>query len=504
MILATSTAAEALSAAERETLERFESSFGLRRVSGYIYPSAEYGLSDAQYAGRMTGIVGRLTSEGRKLFPYLVETIPFASEAYGYLATPCRDSPGSFNVLVSGPDGAALVGTYRRPDGRQELVITADSNPGTIHSELLFHGILNWATRGVFLGTQRYYLTVHIDDVFAANPRSTSPFSKSEPASQPIRMDATDATRALEWMAGNDFRMDLLFNGHGASGSDELTRVLLDSRAAFGWLNHTWSHENLDDADASLIVSEIQRNIAWAEGQGLPIDRSALVTGAHSGLANPNIVQALNELGVSWIGADNSHHSSQVAIGRALTVPRWPTNAYFNVGRRSEQLEAYNASYVRTDGNAEATTGRASPATWDAYVESESSIIFRHLMSNDPRPHFFHQSNLAEDGIFYDLVDPAVKHYRAHVNAPLVQLAFADIGAVLLKQRRWTQAVARGQVRAYLCDGKVTVKSSVATEVPVTGTVEGSEYGGQNSGWIEVAAGRTSIDLAATPSSRQH
>lgn len=497
VILTTSNAAAALTAKERSTLESFESCFGIRRVGGYIFPSFEYGLSDPTYAGRMTGVVGSLTLKGRRLFPYLVGPVPFSSEAHGYLATPCGADLGAFEVLVSGPDGAALVGIYRRRNGRHELVMTTDSNSSTIHSRLLFHGILNWVTRGVFLGMQRYYLTLHIDDVFASNSRWTSSAGDSDPPSRPIRMGARDARRAVDWMAANDLTVDLLFNGHGASASEAMTQVLLASRRAFGWINHTWSHENLDGADASLVVGEIQRNIEWAEDNGIPIDRSELVTPEHSGLANPNVALALNELGVTWIGADNSQHPNQFSVGPALTVPRWPTNAYFNVGKRSEQLDEYNTTYFGRDADPETATSRMSPATWDAYIESESSVICGHLMSNDPRPHFFHQSNLAEDGIFYDLIDPVIAFYRQHVAAPLLRLAFADIGAVLLKQHRWTEAIARGHVTAYLRDGRVYVKASVATEVPLTGTVAGSEYSCQNSGWINVAAkSLTPIDLA--------
>lgn len=497
VVLTTSSAAMALTTEERSALESFESTFGIRRINGYVRPSYEYGFSNAKYEGRMTGVVGSLTSEGKSLFPYLKGPVPFSPEAYGYLAAPRPGGRGAFEVLVSGRDGVALVGICRRSNGRQELVMTADSNSGTIHSELLFHGMLSWATRGVFLGTQRHYLTVHIDDVFASNSRRHFGLQSSEPALGAIRMQAEDAARALAWMQANNIRMELLYNGNGASPTDELTQALLAAREAFGWINHTWSHGNLDQASVLRIVSEIQQNIEWAEEHELPIDRSELVTGEHSGLANPNMVQALLELGVTWIGADNSSRPRQFSVGPALTVPRWPTNAYFNVGRRGEQLDEYNTIYMGRSPNIETTTSRMPPSTWNAYIESESSMIFKHLISNDPRPHFFHQSNLAEDGIFYDVIDPAIRFYRELIDAPLVRLGLADIGALLLKQERWADAVAHGDVTAYLCEATVYVQASGAMEVPLTGTIAGSEYGGQNSGWIEVdAKSLTTIDLA--------
>ena len=44
-----------------------------------------------------------------------------------------------------------------------------DGNGGQLQSELLRHGELNWVTRGVYLGDQRNYLAINIDDVFLSD-----------------------------------------------------------------------------------------------------------------------------------------------------------------------------------------------------------------------------------------------------------------------------------------------------------------------------------------------
>ena len=44
--------------------------------------------------------------------------------------------------------------------------MTVKSNEFQSHNQLLRHGMLNWVTRGVYLGHQRNYLELHVDDVF--------------------------------------------------------------------------------------------------------------------------------------------------------------------------------------------------------------------------------------------------------------------------------------------------------------------------------------------------
>ena len=37
-----------------------------------------------------------------------------------------------------------------------------------------------------------------------------------------------------------------------------------------------------------------------------------------------------------------------------------------------------------------------TPATWAEYLDQRDRVMFRHLTGNDPRPHYFHQTNLAD------------------------------------------------------------------------------------------------------------
>ena len=89
--------------------------------------------------------------------------------SFGFSAVP---NPAAFTTLVSGPGGGAYLGIYTDPiDLRQEMVFTVSSNENQIENQLLRHGMLSWVTRGVYLGTQRNYFTMNIDDIFRADAK---------------------------------------------------------------------------------------------------------------------------------------------------------------------------------------------------------------------------------------------------------------------------------------------------------------------------------------------
>ena len=117
-------------------------------------------------------------------------------------------------------------------------------------------------------------------------------------------------------------------------------------------------------------------------------------------------------------------------MGAVRAVPRYPSNVYYNVSRQGQQLDEYNWIYVAPPGGAcvpiaGVTTCRAAGATWAEYVASETQVMFRHLDGNDPRPHYFHQSNLADynpalpdahadqGGILYPVIDALLARYDA-------------------------------------------------------------------------------------------
>jgi hypothetical protein len=507
----------ALSPDEWTALREYERTFGVRELDAYVYPSPAYGLNYPNWAspdagGSQAGVIASLTNAGRSAFPYLAGRIEY-DDAWGYHATPA--DPLRFTTLVAGPDGSALAGVYRAADGREQLVSTVDANAYMLQHELLAQGMLSWVTRGTYLGYARNYLGLEIDDTFIADDRwdmstNTTP---EDDDSRVILMTAADVSRALSWERKNGLRLDLVFNGDGADGIDgglrphkkvnrkhatELTQALLKAKDKFGWINHTWDHQNFDWLDYPTLVSEIADNQAFARRQRLPFDPSELVTGEHAGFSNPSLPFALQQTGIQWIASDASRTPEQTLYGPALTVPRYPTNVYYNVGTVAEQLDEYNYVYFEHCTNSPTNTCLTQPATWSQYVTSEVGIMFRHVLGNDPRPHYFHQSNLAEDGVLYPVIDALLAKYRTYFNLPVVQPTLGRAGAVLAQQRRWRETLAFGRLTAYIQDGRVYLQGDAMTEAPITGSSFGDSYGGTRSGWISLP-GSGLADLKSRP-----
>jgi hypothetical protein len=286
--------------AEWATLAKFERTFGIRQLSDDTAPSPAHGLNLVGTGGAQDGKVGTLTVTGRAAFPYLKGPIPIpdndpaTAEAFGYEGTPVN--PATWETLVAGSSSTATqptayLGIYTHPeDGRQEMVMTVASNENQSDGQLLRHGMLSWVTRGVFLGYQRNYLELQIDDVFLPDDSwdTTTHTTDYDPA-HAIRMDAADADKAVAWSKANGIRLDLVYNGFGSDQATQPDALLTDlqaNKSTFGWINHTYDHPNLDCSSQTFITNEITRNVQWAQQKGFAISPSELVTGEHSGLAN--------------------------------------------------------------------------------------------------------------------------------------------------------------------------------------------------------------------------
>jgi hypothetical protein len=563
----------ALADSEWLALAKFEQTFGVRQISDATFPSPVHGLNGPTNTGEQGGNTGTLTTAGLATFPYLKGPVaidnpsPTATDAFGYQATPAAQvAPASFDTLVAGPNGSSYLGVYTHPDGREEMVLTVDSNENQLHAQLLRHGMLGWVTRGIFLGYQRNYYEMQVDDVFLPDARWSTTLDRSLvdgptaapdetqcdpllntpdnfiagggaapttppattpaglPPCNPIRMTAADVSRLVAWQNTSGIKLDMVFNGSGSDdfkldtlqATDPLLDAFLAAKSQFHWINHTYTHQQLDLATQAELNSEIGTNITWGLSQALPMDRSELVSGEHSGLHNPLMAGTLDALGVKWIAADNSREPAPYAIGGATTVPRYPSNVYYNVESQAEQLDEYNYIYLPPPAgkcvNSATNTCRTTAATWAQYVDSEATIMFRHLMANDPRPHFAHQSNLTGDGVLYTVVDELLRRYRAAFSPPLVQLTHAQAGQTLQQSATWAANLAAGRVSGYLQDGLIHVSTTTTMQVPVTGTPQGDVYGGERSGWFTVTPGQPlvqqapaaaqSVRRAAAPASR--
>ena len=435
--------------------------------------------------------------------------------------------------------------------GVQEVVLTFNYNSTMTQWRLLAPGLIRWVTRGVHLGYNRNYLSNQVDDIFMSTdgwstewqctPGATAP---RDPLCGPdapttgsaLRMTAADVTKVVEWQKANNFRVDMAFNAVDAVTGDPLTAALLKNKRSFRWVNHTWTHAFLscrayntpndptsgcaDWPSTQEIRDEIVKNINYNAAKGLPgFHEPTLITGEHSGLDNPNLPAALRDIvatgpgGETWtvditsIAADNSRQPNQYVIGPARTVPRHPSNVYYNVSTKDQLVSEYNTLYVKPESGGKCvavpnvTTCRDSGATYEEIMGNEVAIMLRNMMSNDPRPGYSHQSNLAGDQLILDLLGRVLSKYRSYYSnsTPIVSPPQVDAGAELARQNSWRAAVSAKRVTAYVKDGVVTVTSPAAQAVPltlpagttvgITTTPFGQAYAGAQSQWIQVKRG---------------
>ncbi|GAA3073995.1 hypothetical protein [Streptomyces glomeratus] len=498
-------------------------------------------------------------------------------ESYAYLSAP---APGAdFTPYVDAPvpgtsRRGSLVGEYRH-DGRRELVVTFVYNRYQQQFRLLARGIVEWMTGGVHLGASRNYFAVHVDDVFAADDRWDTQLdctpgdvdcAGGAGTPHPIRMTPADVDYATAWQNSHHFTLDLVFNGSGSldqrednNGVDRLADRLIADRNRFRWVNHTYTHAFLGceqditmvpwrcatNADGSTkwvsrtaISDEIANNRVWGLAAGLPLDDSELVTGEHSGLKvlpqqpddNPDLAPALADNHVTWLAADNSRDTEQRRVGAAMTVPRHPMNVFYNAGRAAEEVDEYNWLYTgRAQGGSgicedNPATTTCLPAPLDTstgytghIVPLETRIALGHVLSNDPKPHFIHQSNLAEDRIAYPVLSGVLDGYDALFadNTPVVNLRMKDIGTELQRRAAWNSALRAGRITAYRVGDTVTIQApngvaataTLPTGAQLSGSAFGTAYAGEVSGWAPATGSPLTLTLpasAAAPSRTAH
>ncbi|MFD4627158.1 hypothetical protein [Streptomyces sp. NPDC058475] len=496
---------------------------------------------------------------------------PDVVESYAYLSTPAAGA--DFTPYVDAPipgqsTRGSLVGEYRH-DGRRELVVTFVYNQYQQQFRLLARGIVEWMTGGVHLGASRNYFAVHVDDVFLGDDRWDTTLNctpgdidcpQGAGVENPIRMTPADVDYATAWESRQNFTFDFAFNGAGSvdqregnNGVDVLADKLIADRDKFRWINHTYTHPFLGCAQDTTVVpwkcatnadgstqwvsgttisDEIATNRAWGQAAGLPLENGELITGEHSGLRllpqqpedNPNLAPALAANGVTWLGSDNSREPGQRQVGPATTVPRYPMNVFYNAGKAAEQVDEYNWIYTsRAQGGSGVCEDHADTSSClsapldtstgytDYIVPLETRIDLGHVLSNDPKPHFMHQSNLAEERIGYPVLDGVLNGYNALFadNTPVVNLRMQDIGTELQRRAAWKAAVAAGQVTAYRVGDTVTVQAPAGVAVTATmptgttygGSGFGDAYAGEVSGWTASAGTPLTLTLASsTPS----
>ena len=424
----------AFDTSEWQTLWDYQAKYRVRTAIGYAYPTPDLGYGPATGVDATTSpISARLTSTGQSLFSYVNAANPIViTRAWTYLAPAAGTGT---NVLLADSQGNALTLVRTYPDGRQVLSMTFDGNFFLVHSLALAHGVLNWVTGGLFLGERHIYVTPQIDDLFLDNDVYGGGIYRINAADW-AAVDAWQTQKQLQSQT-SDLLLHMAFNGEGTTGTytpDLLTPAVDVTDFQFPWINHTFTHENLDAASYDRVYQEITRNNQTAASMGFAnYDPRALVTPDVSGLANPEAMRAAYDAGVRFLVTDTSqpgmdNPTPQAGIynrlePRILMIPRRPVNLFYNVTTPAEWTNEYNYIYRSYWGR---------DLSYDEILGKESDVLLQYLLRGEVDPWMFHQANLrAYDGIHTllgDLLDRTLEKYGRILVLPVRTKTMAALG----------------------------------------------------------------------------
>src|SRR2546429_7972666 len=352
-------------------LTSYEQAFGVRQLNWYMYPNNDFGFA-YPYKNVITSTgtdSASFTSAGASVFWYANTATPITiSNAYVYQGTPLTTLPAGASVtpLLTDASGSALSLIYTLGDGRQYLTQTFDSSPYPTHDLILAYGLINWVTKGLFLGEYHVYAAAQVDDFFI----NGSEWVPGTPCTDPIthdrtppdattlrffRINSADMTSLVAWQNRfqtgpllSNFKLTLAFNGVGTTGNidwtglptagvanDDLTTNVQKYQQYFHWISHTYDHPNslnglhksdpygdpstpqMDSIDLEILTNQY---VANGTGQNLDPDTSDtvrtihltdfnpvnLVTPGVTGLNDTSVPSYLVQDGVGYVVTDTS------------------------------------------------------------------------------------------------------------------------------------------------------------------------------------------------------
>ncbi len=261
-------------------LTSYEQTFHVRQVNWYTNPTPDFGFNYASTSIPYTQpYTANFTAAAATVFPNINTANPLSFNGGSiYLSAPYTPPSGTVTPLLVDASGNVLSAIYAPGNGVEMLSQTFDSNENLMHNLVLAYGLLNWATKGVFLGDYHIYAAAQVDDFFISDAEWTPTTSCTDPITHDrtvsdastlgtFRLNASDMTSLVAWQNGlqsdpllTGFKLSLAFNGVGTTGNndwtgltvpgigpapqDDLTFTLPSYEKFFHWMTHTYDHPN--------------------------------------------------------------------------------------------------------------------------------------------------------------------------------------------------------------------------------------------------------------------
>jgi len=434
--------------------------------------------------------------------------------------------------------GETVLAIYEPDNAGEHMVLTMSgyypvNPPANLYTRLLPYGIINWATRGVFLGERKLYFVGQPDDVLAWGDRwdATTHLPIYDNG---YRNDPGDLQAVADWMAAfgasepnaADFKVEIPFNGQatqndrvggepeGAILTGTLTAKVVDLADEFVWLNHTFTHADMDPVNRPTADFEIGSNVT--EGQALgftDLVSSTLLTGAYSGLGNPHVTAAAYDLGVRYMLVNESvagykNPSPNTGIphpGNAdiLMIPRYANNIFYFATTPDEEVDYYNWVYCPGYDDDPVAANRCFD--YETVIDLITNQAFGFMLDFSINPTMFHMNNLEDYGggrsLMRDFVESLYTKYNTYYRAdvPVQSLRTQEIGERMLARASYNTAGVQGVVG---CDGWLTVTTVSATTIPITGLDLGGAteaYAGQTISRLDLPAGGGVTAIGGAP-----
>jgi hypothetical protein len=224
----------AFTAEEWELLHAYERDFGVREAVVAGFPTfspalgLDYGMGSVGAAVTTRAKWVAPAGTGR-LFSYINTANTLDIPEYSVWGTPRVDAtaPKVTPLLVEEADAShTLISQLDYADGRQVLLSTVGNAWYRLHSNVLAYQFLDWATKGLFIGSRQVSLSTHTDDMFLADDL-WDPAAKATDPNKQYRLSAADldnvvagqnAFRAKHPLAAG-WKVQFPFNGVGANAT---------------------------------------------------------------------------------------------------------------------------------------------------------------------------------------------------------------------------------------------------------------------------------------------
>jgi hypothetical protein len=523
-----------LSTTDWTTLNNYATQYAVRVASYFTHPAAQWGLLPADSGVSYTAaspLSVTLTTAGSAVFPYLnaANPIPVAGQGTtgitAYRATPTAAANETTTPLM-------MAGTYTvaaahtTAAGEEILALTMDNSPSLLHSQAFGYGVINWATKGIFLGSRKVYLNPQIDDLLLGNwiyAPSLHPACESGNTCPTYYQTGPDLQAQATWQAGHQadplfqsFRGTFGVNGVGTTwfaANDPVFAAIKATSSKFWWISHTWDHPNLDcysvtnngvcsPATLSQSLSELNRNTAVAPSLGITLDQIGMVTPFNSGLSNASFLQAAAQVGIKYIVDPAYPASPNIGIVSSLVpsitfLTRMNNNLFDDAFSPSTGVygswpDEYNANY----GPHGSTPLYSQNQTYSQILDNESQqFLLNNMLAYSPYLLAFHIANSATyDGthsLYTDLLDATITKYEKIFTLPVLTMNMENIAASMAERASYN---ASGVSGVYTPGVSVVLTTTKAATIPTTGICSQSAcgtYGGQIQDDVVMAANST-------------